>query len=75
MQKDKELDNELDYDGSEFSLKDKKISKLDKKNNICINVFCYENKPNFPIYISDQKFENSMEVLLIADEKVTLRVY
>ena len=74
-QKDEELDNELDYDGSEFSLKDKNISKLDKKNNICINVFCYENKPNFPIYISDQKFENSMELLLIADEKVTLRVY
>ena len=34
------------------------------KNNICINAFCYENKLTFPIYISDQKFENSMDLLL-----------
>ena len=26
------------------------------KKNICINVFGYENKMFFPIYISDQKF-------------------
>ena len=34
------------------------------KNNICINAFCYENKRTFSIYISDQKFENSMNLLL-----------
>ena len=34
------------------------------KNNICINAFCYENKLTFSIYISDQKFENSMDLLL-----------
>ena len=38
------------------------------KNNICINVFCYGNKLTFPIYISDQKFENSMDMLLISDK-------
>ena len=37
------------------------------KNNIFINVFCYENKLIFPIYTSDQKFENSMDLLLIFD--------
>ena len=30
-------------------------------------VFCYENKLTFPIYVSDQKFENSMELLLLID--------
>ena len=27
------------------------------KNKICINIFCYENRLTFPIFISDQKFE------------------
>ena len=34
---------------------------------ICINVFCYEIKLTFPIYISDQNFENSIDLLLIID--------
>ena len=33
------------------------------KNNICINVFCYENKLNFLIYFSDQKFEYSIDLM------------
>ena len=37
------------------------------KNNICINVFGYENKLVFPIYISDQKFEDLL--LLINNNK------
>ena len=28
-------------------------------------MFCYENKPTFQIYVSDQKFENSMDLLLV----------
>ena len=31
-------------------------------------MFCYENKLTFPIYISDQKFENSMDLLLEINE-------
>ena len=38
------------------------------KNNICINVFGYENGLVFPIYISDQKFEDSMDLLLLIDD-------
>ena len=45
------------------------FTKIETKNSICINVFCYENKLTFPICISDQKFENSMGLLLIIDEK------
>ena len=43
------------------------FSKIEMKNNICINVFCYENKFPFSIYISNQKFENSVDLLLIFD--------
>ena len=41
------------------------FSKIETKNNICINVLCYENKLTFPIYVSDQKFKNSMDLLHI----------
>ena len=43
---------------------EKDFSKTETKSNICINVFCYENKLTFPINISNQKFENSMNLLL-----------
>ena len=46
---------------------EKDFSKIKKKNNICINVFSYENELVFPIYVSSQKFENSMDLLLIID--------
>ena len=70
---DKKLANDLNYDGIEFPVREKDFSKIEKKNNIYINLFCYENKLTFPIYISDQKFENSMNLLLVVN--VTLRVY
>ena len=37
-------------------------------NNVCIYVFGYENGLVFPIYISDQKFEDSMDLLLLIDK-------
>ena len=45
-------------------MQDKDFSKIEMKNNICINVFRYENELVFPIYVSDQKFEDSMDLLL-----------
>ena len=68
MQKDKELVNDLDYDGIEFSVRKEDFSQIEIKNNICINVFCYENKLTFPIYILDKKFENIMYLLLVTNE-------
>ena len=31
-------------------------------------MFCYENKLTYPVYLSDQKFESCMDLLLISDE-------
>ena len=50
---DKKLANDLDYDGVEFPVREKGFSKIERKNNICINVFYYDNKLTFPIYISN----------------------
>ena len=38
--------------------------RLNKKNTICINVFCYENNLTYPVYIFKQKFEDCMDLLL-----------
>ena len=55
---DKEFISDLNYDGTEFLVQEKDFSKIEVKNNICINVFDYEDKLVFPIYISDQTFKD-----------------
>ena len=65
----------MKYDRVGLPMREKDFSKIEKKSNICINVFCYENKLVFPIYISDQKFENSMDLLLVTDGDKSHYVY
>ena len=60
---DKKLAEKIDYDRTEFLVKEKDFDKIEIKNNICINVFRYENGLVFPIYISNQKFEHSMDLI------------
>ena len=38
-------------------------------------MFCYENELVFPIYVSDQKFENSMDLLLLINDDKSHYVY
>ena len=38
-------------------------------------MYYYENKLTFPIYVSDQKSENSMDLLLVIDENNSHYVY
>ena len=40
-------------------MQEKDFEKIEVKNKICINVFGCENGLVFPIYVSDQKFEDS----------------
>ena len=54
---------------------EKDFGNIETKNNICINVFCYENKLTFPIYISDQEFKKSMDLLLVMNENKSHYVY
>ena len=49
--KDRELANGLNYDGVGFPVTEKDFSKIETKNNIFINVFCYKNRLVFPINI------------------------
>ena len=38
----------------------KDYCRIERQNNICINAFCYKNGLSDPVYISDQKFYNSI---------------
>ena len=49
-------------------MQEEDFSKIEVKNNICINVFDNENGLVFPIYVSDQKFEDSMDLLLLIND-------
>ena len=67
-QKDKELTKELDYDDDvDFPVQEKDFSEIETKYYTCINVFRYENRLIFLIYVSDQKSENSMDLLLVIE--------
>ena len=51
------------------------LVRLKKKNNICINVFGYADKLVFLKYISDKKFENSVNLLFVTDGDKSHYVY
>ena len=70
----KELVSKLNHEGINFPASKKDYCKIEKENNICINVFCYNNKLTYPVYLSDQKFESCMD-LLILDECKSHYVY
>ena len=65
---DQKMINDLDYEESPFSKKD--YCKIERQNNICINVFCYKNNLTYPVYLSDQKFRDSMDLLQISDDSL-----
>ena len=54
-QNDKGFVNDLDYDGVGFREND--FSKIETKKTFCINMFCYENRLIFAIYISDENLK------------------
>ena len=62
------IDN-LDYSGIEFPVNVKQYNKIEKQNNININVFGYEEKQPFPIYLSKEKNENHLNLLLITEDE------
>ena len=45
------------------------------QNKIFTNVFCYDNKLAYPVYLSGQKFNENMNFLLISNEFKSHYVY
>ena len=67
--------NDLSYEGIEFPVSRKDYCKIERQNNICVNVFCYGNGLSYPVYVSDQKFYDSLDLLLISGENKSHCVY
>ena len=72
---DKKLISSLNYEIIEFPVSRKDYCKIKKQNNICINMFCYENRLTYPIYAPGKKFRECMDLLLIFDENKSHYVY
>ena len=66
---DKDYVDHLDYSGIEFPVTTKHYNKIETQNNVRINVFGYENKKPYPVYVSKEKYENCMNLLLIRDNE------
>ena len=69
LKTDKQLIKKLDYSDIEFPVSVKQYNKIEKQNNINVNVFSYEEKQAFPIYVSKEKFEDEMNLLLITEDE------
>ena len=64
-----EFASQLKYDKINFPVKLNQVNKIEKQNSISINIFGYENKHPFPLYISKEKYDNHMDLLLITETK------
>ena len=71
----KQYENTVDFTGIEFPVSIKDISKIEKMNNISINVFGYETNSTFPIFISENQTENTLNLLLISKDEKRHYVY
>ena len=72
---DKRLANNLNSEGIDFPVSKNYYCRVEKQNNIRSNVFCYENKIIYPLYISGEKFSDCMDLLLIFDDNKSHYVY
>ena len=73
--KDKEFVNKLDYEGINFPASEKDYCRIEMQNRIFINMSCYDNKLTYPVYLSDQKFNENMDLLLKSNEFKSHYVY
>ena len=73
--KSKEIAEGLKYSEVNFPVGKKDYDKISVMNGININVFCYENKVVFPVYLSDQSFNDTLDLLLISDGFINHYVY
>ena len=66
---DRQYVEKLDYSNIDFPVNVKQYNKIEKQNSININVFGYEDKQPYPIYVSKEKYEDHMELLLVTKDE------
>ena len=72
---DKRIAGVLDYSDVAFPVSEKDYSRIEDKNSICVNVFSYEGKVIYPIYISEKEFDDCVHLLMIHEGNKSHYVY
>ena len=72
---DREVVKKLNYQGVDFPVSKKDYGKIEILNKSRVNMFCYENKVVYPVYLSDKDFSDSIDLLLISNDFFTHYVY
>ena len=72
---DREIADTLDYSNVNFPVCENDYSDVEDINNICVNVFSYDGRNVYPIYISSKNYEDFMDILLIFGENGFHYVY
>ena len=57
-------EHELNFDNIEFPVSLSKLPKFEKQNSIAVNVFGFEQGDLFPVYISKERFDTHVNLLL-----------
>ena len=71
--KDREIAKGLNYSCIKFPVSQKDYCKNSVMNEININVFCYENRVVFPVFLSDQSFNDTLDLLLMSSHYVYIK--
>ena len=66
---DRETVKKLDYTGITFPVQIKDIPKIEKQNQIRVNVFGHNKAEFYPVYISEEQFEGRPLTLLLITNK------
>ena len=71
--RDKQIAENLNHSGVEFPVSKKDYSKIEVMNKININSFSYEDKIIYPVYLSDQSFDDVLDLLLVNNHYVLIK--
>ena len=71
--KDKEISKSLNYNDIEFPFSKTDYGIIIVMNKININIFCYENKVIFPVYLSNKSFDDVLDLLLVNNHYVLIK--
>ena len=73
--KDREIAKELNYSSVNFQVSKKDHDRVSVLKKININVFSYENKVVYPVYLSNKCFNDVLALLLIFNDFTNHYVY
>ena len=73
--RDKEISKSLNYSSADFPVSKKDYAIIEVTNKININAFSYENKVVYPVYLSNQYFNDCLDLLLISNGFTSHYVY